>query len=119
MITYITHNRLKPFATNRMIVPMKHILHSRLRKYNGLTASVLTLVILVCGGLQLVHDHLIDHHHTVDCPMFVLDGSAALPETSSQNVAFKQPIEEFAYSPVVLVLSQLEAQQARAPPAFL
>jgi hypothetical protein len=98
---------------------MKHILHPRLRKHNGLTASVLTLVILISGGLQLVHDHLINHHHTVDCPMFVLDGSAAVPETISLNVVFKQTVEQFAYHPVVLVISQLEKQQARAPPAFL
>lgn len=100
-----------------MIAAMKSFLHQRLRKHNGLMASMLTLVILISGSLQLVHDQLVDHHHTVDCPMFVLDGSAAVPEATSQCISAKQALEEQAYHPVALVLSQLEKQQARAPPA--
>ena len=102
-----------------MIVAMKFLLHSRLRKHNGLMASMLTLVILISGSLQLVHDQLTDHHHTVDCPMFVLDGSAVVPEASTQCTSAKLALEEQAYHPVALVLSQLEKQQARAPPTSL
>lgn len=111
--------RLKPIVTNRMIAPMKLIQHPRLRKHNGLIASMLTLVILISGSLQLVHDQLVDHHHTVDCPMFVLDGSSVLPEPSSSCIIAKQAIEKQTYHPIALVLSQLEKQQARAPPVSL
>jgi len=95
---------------------MKLSVPHTLRKHNGLFASVLTLVILISGSLQLVHDQLLDHHHTVDCPMFVLDGSSAVPETTTECTATRQAIEQHAYTPVSLVLSQLEKQQARAPP---
>ncbi len=119
MFTYNPTFRLKLLMTNRIIAAMKLTLHPRLRKHNGLMASMLTLVILISGSLQLVHDQLIDHHHTVDCPMFVLDGSAAVPEATSQCISAKQALEEQAYHPVALVLSQLEKQQARAPPLSL
>lgn len=98
---------------------MKRFLPHSLRKHNGLFASVLTLVILISGSMQLVHDQLLDHHHTVDCPMFVLDGSSATPSDTSECSATKQAIQEHAYTPVSLVLSQLEKQQARAPPSSL
>jgi hypothetical protein len=110
------HLRLKRLATNRMIASMKFIQHSRLRKHNGLIASMLALIILISGSLQLVHDQLVDHHHTVDCPMFVLDGSAAVPEVSSDCINAKQALEKQTFHPIALVLSQLEKQQARAPP---
>ncbi|MFT5593999.1 MAG: hypothetical protein ACI8SR_002386 [Oceanicoccus sp.] len=102
-----------------MIRAMKLLQHPRLRKHNGLIASVLTLVILISGSLQLVHDQLIDHHHTIDCPMFVLDGSAAVPEATTGCVSAKQALEKQAFHPIALVLSQFETQQARAPPTSL
>ena len=111
--------RLKQIATNRMIAAMKLIQHPRLRRHNGLIASMLTLVILICGSLQLVHDELIDHQHTVDCPMFALDGSAAVPEATISCVSAKQALEKQTFHPIALVLSQLEKQQARAPPISL
>jgi hypothetical protein len=102
-----------------MIAAMKLIQHPRLRRHNGLIASMLTLVILISGSLQLVHDQLVDHHHTVDCPMFVLDGSAAVPEATSGCISAKQALEKQTFHPIALVLSQLEKQQARAPPISL
>lgn len=98
---------------------MKLSLHQRLRKHNGLLASVMTLIIVISGSLQLVHDQLLDHHHTVDCPMFVLDGSAAVPSAEGTCLAHKQTVEQQSYHPIALVLSQLEKQQARAPPTSL
>lgn len=102
-----------------IIERMKSYLFQKLRKHNAMFASVLTLVILISGSLQLVHDQLLDHHHTVDCPMFVLDGSAATTTDTTQCSSIKQAIEQHAYMPVSLVLSQLEKQQARAPPTTL
>jgi len=95
---------------------MKTYLLHQLRKHNAVFASVLTLVILISGSLQLVHDQLLEHHHTVDCPMFVLDGSAANTTDTVECSSTKQAIEQHAYTPVSLVLSTLEKQQARAPP---
>ncbi|GAA6134736.1 hypothetical protein NBRC116188_15250 [Oceaniserpentilla sp. 4NH20-0058] len=98
---------------------MKSYLLQKLRKHNAMFASVLTLVILISGSLQLVHDQLLDHHHTMDCPMFVLDGSAATTTDTTECNATKQAIEQHTFTPVSLVLSQLEKQQARAPPTSL
>lgn len=98
---------------------MKFSLHQRLRKHNGSLALLMTLVIVVSGSLQLVHDQLLDHHHTVDCPMFVFDGSTAVPSAADTCHASKQAVEEHAFHPISLVLSQLEKQQARAPPISL
>lgn len=95
---------------------MKLSVPHTLRKHNGMFASILTLVILISGSLQLVHDQLLDHHHTVDCPMFVLDGSPAAAGEADECSATKQAIEEHLFTPLSLVLSQLESNQARAPP---
>jgi CHASE1-domain containing sensor protein len=90
-----------------------------LRKHNGFIAQLLSLVIMISGSLQLVHDQLLDHEHTVDCPMFVLDSSAAVPEATSLCIVAKQIVEEQPYHPIALVLSQFKTQQARAPPALV
>ena len=51
--------------------------------------------------------------------MFVLDGSAAVPEATSGCISAKQALEKQTFHPIALVLSQLEKQQARAPPISL
>lgn len=51
--------------------------------------------------------------------MFVLDGSAAVPEATSGCISAKQELEKQTFHPIALVLSQLEKQQARAPPISL
>ncbi|MFQ3170928.1 MAG: hypothetical protein ACI9DG_000957 [Oleispira sp.] len=98
---------------------MKLQLRQILRKHNGFIAQLLFLVIVISGSLQLLHDQLLDHKHTVDCPMFVLDGSAAVPETTSQCFSAKKIIEEQSYHPIALVLSQFNTQQVRAPPTLV
>jgi len=88
-----------------------------LRKHNGFIALVLSMVIVISCSLQLVHGQLLDHDHTIDCPMFVLDGGAAVPEPLSQCISVKQVTEEHTYHPIALMLSLLKKQEARAPPA--
>ena len=91
---------------------MKAILH----KYNGQLALALILAMIVSTSMQLVHDQLVDHDHGIECPMFVVDGSSPLPEAQSQCVRSKQLVQTVPFTPVALVLSTLEKQQARAPP---
>jgi hypothetical protein len=88
-------------------------------KPNRFITLLLSLVIVISGSLQLVHDQLVDHHHTIECPLFVLDGSSALLETSTLSICSKQFIEEQSYRPIALVLPQLGNQKARAPPAYV
>ena len=87
-------------------------------KPNRFITLLLSLVIVISGSLQLVHDQLVDHHHTIECPVFVLDGNSALLETSNLSACNKQFIEEQSYHPISLVLPPLENHQARAPPAY-
>lgn len=88
-------------------------------KPNHFITLLLSLVIVISGSMQLVHDQLADHHHTIACPVFVLDGSSALLETSTLSICSKQLIEEQSYLPIALVLPPLEKQKARAPPAYV
>ena len=91
---------------------MKAILH----KYNGQLAIALILTMIVCVSMQLVHDQLADHDHGVECPMFVVDGSMPMPTAQLHCAHAKQTVETLSYSPLSLVLSFVEKQQARAPP---
>lgn len=92
---------------------MKRFLH----KHNRLLATALSLVLLISGSLQLVHDQLIDHAHNADCAMYVLDGSTAIGSQQASCLANQQLVEATLLHPVSLVLSQVEQHQARAPPS--
>jgi len=88
-----------------------------LRKYNALLATTLSLVLVVGASLQLLHDQLTDHEHSIECPMFMVDGSAAVPSVAYSHCAHpKQTVKPLTFSPISLVLNTVEKQQARAPP---
>jgi hypothetical protein len=90
-----------------------------MRKHNGSLAMFLSLIILISGSLQLVHDQLLDHQHDSDCAMYVVDGNASIVNSSSDCTAFKLQAEEQLYSPFTLVISQFNHHAPRAPPVFL
>ena len=91
-----------------------------IRKYNALLATTLSLVLMVGGSLQLVHDQLVDHDHGIECPMFMVDGSTPVPSAEhSQCAPPKQAVEALNFTPVSLVLNLVAKQQARAPPITL
>ena len=87
-------------------------------KPNRFLTLILSLVIVISGSLQLVHDQLVDHHHSIECPFFALNGSSALTGTPTLSTCTKQVIEEQAYSPIALVLPHLKKPQVRAPPVY-
>lgn len=88
-------------------------------KPNRLITLLLSLIIVISGSLLVVHDQLVDHHHSIECPFFALNGSSALPGTTALSTCTKQIIEEQSYRPIALVLPQLEKLQARAPPTYV
>ena len=88
-----------------------------LRKYNALLAMTLSLVLVVGASLQLLHDQLTDHEHSIECPMFMVDGSAAVPSVEYSHCAPpSKTLTPLTFSPISLVLNPIEKQQARAPP---
>ncbi len=103
----------RPLAA--IVHAMKHFFH----KHNALLATALSLVLIIGGSLQLVHDQLIDHSHNSECAMYVLDGNSLLGGQSTICLASQQVVESTPLSPLKLVLSQVEKQQARAPPTSL
>lgn len=86
------------------------------RKYNGHIAVLMSLVLIVAGSLQLVHDHLIDHEHTAECAIYMVDGKQPLAQQSQACLAHKQLVESTPYTPTQFVLSFLYKNQPRAPP---
>ena len=98
---------------------MKPFLKQYMHKHNGFLALVLSLALVVSGSLQLVHDQLLDHVHDVDCAMYVVDGNGLISSPASSCGVNQQVVEATPLSPLKLVLSQLEKQQARAPPTSL
>ncbi len=94
---------------------MKRFLH----KHNAFLATALSLVLVMGGSLQLVHDQLLDHVHDVDCAMYVVDGNGLISSQASTCSVNQQVVETTPLSPFKLVLSQFTKQQARAPPFFL
>ena len=91
-------------------------MNTLLRKYNGHLAIALILTMIVSVSMQLVHDQLVDHDHGIECPMFVVDGSTPVPAAQLHCGLNKQAVERVSFSPLSLVLSIVENQQARAPP---
>ncbi len=87
-----------------------------LRKYNGALALTLSLILIVSGSLQVVHDHLIDHEHTEECAMYMVDGKQPLSHKPATCIAHKQVVESTPFFPIQLVLSYVYKQQPRAPP---
>lgn len=79
----------------------------------------LSMVIVISGSLQLVHDQLLDHQHDSDCAMYVVDGNTAISSASSSCTGFKQQVEQLSYSPFQLAISQFNYYSPRAPPVFL
>ncbi len=97
---------------------MVHFMKRFLHKHNSLLATALSLVLLISGSLQLVHDQLIDHAHNADCAMYVLDGSSAIGSQQTVCLASQQLVEATPLHPVKLVLSQVDQHPARAPPSI-
>jgi hypothetical protein len=88
-----------------------------MRKYNALLATTLSLVLMVGGSLQLLHDQLVDHDHGIECPMFMVDASSAVPSVEYSHCAPpSKTVKPLTFSPISLVLNTVEKQQARAPP---
>lgn len=90
-----------------------------LRKHNGFLALFLSMVLVISGSLQLVHDQLLDHHHDSDCAMYVVDGNAPAANAHHNCSIVKQPAQESSYSSVSLLVSQFQQHAARAPPISL
>jgi len=90
-----------------------------LRKHNGTLAMVLSLVLVISGSLNLIHDQLLDHHHDSDCAMYMVDGKTPVAAPQVSCSAVKQQVVDQPYTPVSLVLSQFEKHAPRAPPQSL
>jgi len=90
-----------------------------LRKYNGTLAMVLSLVLVISGSLNLIHDQLLDHQHDSDCAMYMVDGKSPVAALQASCSAVKQQVVDQPYTPVSLVLSQFEKHAPRAPPQSL
>ena len=88
-----------------------------LRKHNALLALVLSLVLVVGGSLQLIHDQLLDHQHTSECAAYMVDGKLPLGQSPAACEASKQAQQSTPYSPIKIAFSLLTNQQPRAPPA--
>ncbi len=92
---------------------------TRLYKYNGHLAATLILVMIISVSLQLVHDGLLDHHHDIDCPMFVVDNGSGLSASQTGCTPKPQTVESTFFSPSAVLLRIIDKQPARAPPAVL
>jgi len=90
---------------------------TRFHQYNGHIAAVLILTMIISVSLQLVHDGLLDHHHDIDCPMFVVDNGSGVVSASSTCAVKPQTVEASVFAPVALLLRTLVQYPARAPPA--
>ena len=113
-----------PFGLNRpkataSMAPMRPLFRKMLRKHNGTLAMVLSLVLIISGSLNLVHDQLLDHHHDSDCAMYMVDGKTPVSDKQPTCSAVKQKTVDQPYSPISLVLSQFEKQVPRGPPQSL
>lgn len=101
-----------------MLISMKLKYRQSLFKHNGFLAMLLSMVIVISGSLQLVHDQLQDHKHDSDCAMYVVDGNTPIATASSDCVALKQQVADQPYSPFNFVVSQFNHHAPRAPPFF-
>ena len=113
-----------PFGLNRpkataSMATMRPQFRKMLRKHNGTLAMVLSLVLVISGSLNLIHDQLLDHQHDSDCAMYMVDGKSPMPSKAVHCTASKQAVVEQPYTPVSLVLSQFEKHAPRAPPQSL
>ncbi len=112
-------NFLRDKLNLSLLAAIVHVMKRFFHKHNAFLATALSLVLVMGGSLQLVHDQLLDHVHDVDCAMYVVDGNGLISSPSSSCGVNQQAVETTPLSPLKLVLSQLEKQQARAPPFFL
>ncbi len=103
----------------RLVAAIVQLMKGFFHKHNGLLAGVLSLVLVISGSLQLVHDQLLDHQHNSDCAMYTLDGNTPIAGQQSACLTQKQQIEAEPLSPIQLVLTQVEQHKARAPPVSL
>jgi len=113
-----------PFGLNRpkataSMATMRPQFRKMLRKHNGTLAMVLSLVLVISGSLNLIHDQLLDHHHDSDCAMYMVDGKTPVAAPQVSCSAVKQQVVDQPYTPVSLVLSQFEKHAPRAPPQSL
>ena len=113
-----------PFGLNRpkataSMATMRPQFRKMLRKYNGTLAMVLSLVLVISGSLNLIHDQLLDHQHDSDCAMYMVDGKTPVAAPQANCSAVKQQVVDQPYTPVSLVLSQFEKHAPRAPPQSL
>jgi hypothetical protein len=90
---------------------MKRFLH----KHNAFLATTLSVVLVMGGSLQLVHDQLLDRTHSSGCEVHGNNviGSATACAVPSNGV------DTTVLSPLTLVLSQLKKPHAHVPPFFL
>lgn len=113
-----------PFGLNRpkataSMASMRPLFRQMLRKHNGGLAMVLSLVLIISGSLNLIHDQLLDHHHDSDCAMYMVDGKTPVTDKQTSCNTVKQTAEKQPYTPLTLVLSQFEKHAPRAPPVSL
>ena len=102
-----------------MIAVMNLNFRQSMRKHNGFLAMFLSMVLVISGSLQLVHDQLLDHHHDSDCVMYAVDGNSPVSNATSECSTIKQRVEDQDYSSFTLVLSQFNQHAPRAPPVNL
>lgn len=98
---------------------MKPSIRQSIRKHNGFMALFLSMVIMISGGLQLVHDQLLDHQHDSDCAMYVVDGNTPVASASSDCSVIKQDHTASSYAPVALLVTEFTQYAPRAPPITL
>ena len=98
---------------------MRPVFRKALKKHNGTLALMLSLVLIISGSLNLIHDQLLDHHHDSDCAMYMVDGKSPISDKQASCIALKQSAEDHPYTPVSLVLSQFEKHAPRGPPSSL
>jgi len=108
----------RPKATASMAVMRPHF-RKMLKKHNGALAMVLSLVLVVSGSLNLIHDQLLDHHHDSDCAMYMVDGKSPISHKAATCTASKQSVEDAPFTLVSIVLSRFEVNSPRAPPQSL
>jgi hypothetical protein len=91
---------------------MKRFLH----KHNAFLATTLSVVLVMGGSLQLVHDQLLDRTHSSGCEVH---GNNVIGSKATACAVPPNAVDTTVLSPLTLVLSQLKKSHAHVPPFFL
>jgi hypothetical protein len=91
---------------------MKRFLH----KNNAFLATTLSVVLVMGGSLQLVHDQLLDRTHSSGCEV---NGNNVIGSKATACAVPSSAVDTTVLSPLTLVLSQLKKPHGHVPLFFL